>query len=243
MSVSLESGSATSKSLAWHSAETAASVAVATASIEDTGAELRYIPNLPPPGVSRAMKFMLVAAAASACLSATAPAPPVWRRRDEGTATSAKQDLQSELEQIAGELASALWSSRDEVFEDGIDGRLWRWLGEHFSARRSDFAEALAALLESGHVPPEPSAMALRWLGDRPARESMATQRWLLERSLFSIEAVIRDGAVIALQNLGDAGAVNALEAAARRESIEVLRDEMEAASRELVLARAVPPS
>lgn len=220
--------------------EGAASAAVvATAGVGDDAQKVEYVVLAPNVARSRAWRTLLLAAATSACLTGTAPAT-LTRRREDTNETSVQEEIADELNVLINRLSQALWGARDENFEDGMDGRLWRWLNEH-ATQPSAMAEALAALLSSQKTPAEPSALVLRWLAEVRDRESRALTLWLCQRSLFSASPTLRDGAVVALQNLGDPRATTALSEAAARETIALLQSEMIAAVRELTKDHAVP--
>lgn len=223
--------------------EPEASEATTAVALEDTGNAIKYCASPKSNTISNAARNLLLALAASTCLSTTAPIIARYRRREEDSATSMREDAGRDVELIARDVVAALCRARDESFEDGMDGHLWRWLDLNFADRRSDLATALASLVVGGTVPPEPWAMALRWLSDVKQVESHAALLWLFERSLFSHDATVRDGAVVALQNLEEPAAIAALESAARRETVDILKREMEKVGTQLQRRHALSPS
>ncbi len=242
MAVTPDGDSATATALEVQSIARSLEQIVPAKVCQDTTA-VKYIRANEATGVGRLARTLLVVAVGSCMFSATAPPLPFWKRRNDWGSTSLLEAEADETDEIAVDLAAALWRARDESFEDGMDSRLRRWLSEQPHGRGVEFVTALAALLEGGEAPPEPTAIALRWLSERASPEAETHRKWLFERSLYSHSPVVRDGAVIALQSVGDPSAVAALEAAALREPIAILRDEMEAASKELAPDGAVPAS
>ena len=213
-----------------------------TAAKSEPGRQLHYwIAESAPSQLSRT-RSTLLSVVASALLSATSP----WlmpKRREESASTSVGAEERDEIEAAVHGLRRALAEASEEQFEDGIISRFWKGLDKDYGQDRKIFAEALGRLITNRNAPSEPSAMALRWLAEQPISTERSTERWLLERALSVPDAVIRDGAIVALQNLADPKTIPSLSTAAEREPVEFLRNQLRTILRDLGRGHGVPAS
>jgi HEAT repeat protein len=125
-------------------------------------------------------------------------------------------------------MATLFAAAKDEYFEDGMESefsrRLIRLLGEYGEKAVIE----LAFLILHDQVNAEIASEALRWLGHMEDTRSYQKRLWLLERSLFTPSARIRDGAALGLASLDDPHAVRYLRRAIDQESYPELRSDME---------------
>ncbi|MDR3614727.1 MAG: HEAT repeat domain-containing protein [Candidatus Obscuribacterales bacterium] len=127
------------------------------------------------------------------------------------------RDLEPSLKRL-GTLAC------ESDFEDGMETSFSLAIVDLVRAHGGDAVNALERWINTKASNTEAAAEALRWIGrvdDSPTHEY---RRWLLERSLASGIARIRDGAVIGLSSLNDPKAIPALKAAFRFESNNELK-------------------
>lgn len=118
--------------------------------------------------------------------------------------------------------------ARDDSFDDETEAELAREI-KLLVAKHGDRAvEAMAHLILFGRTGAQLANEALRTLGMIQDAKTLHYRRWLLEHSLRSALAVIRDGAVLGLSWLGDPQAIPLVEAAAGSERIAPLRRSME---------------
>jgi hypothetical protein len=121
-----------------------------------------------------------------------------------------------------------LISGRDEIFEDGMESEFSKNLIDLIKRYGNDALAELAYFIVYEKVSTEVTGEALRWLGLMDHPLSYHWRLWLLERSLSSRSARIRDGAVLGLAFLDDPDAIPYVRQAADREPVKELRSDME---------------
>jgi len=135
---------------------------------------------------------------------------------------------QQRPEAIYSKMAALFAAATDEYFEDGIESDfsrgLLRLIGEHGEKAVIE----LAFLILHDEVNAEIAAEALRWLGHIEDARSYPKRLWVLERSLFTPAARIRDGAILGLASLNDPHAIRYLRKAIDQEPLLELRSDME---------------
>jgi hypothetical protein len=119
-------------------------------------------------------------------------------------------------------------SAKDEIFEDGMESEFSKGLTALIRKYGNDALAELAYFIVYEKASPEVTGEALRWLGLMDHPLSYHWRLWLLERSLSSRSARIRDGAVLGLAFLDDPDAVPYLRQAVDREPVKELRADME---------------
>lgn len=133
-----------------------------------------------------------------------------------------------EPEYLDLEIRRLFWQAREQVFEDGMESEFSKELISLVRRYGNAAMEVLTHLIVNGKVNAEAASEALRWLGrmDHPA--SYRYRLWLLERSLLSSAARIRDGASLGLASLDDPHAIPHLKKAIGQEQYAELREDME---------------
>jgi hypothetical protein len=145
------------------------------------------------------------------------------------------------------ELAEALRAlfalGKEQVFEDGMESEFSNNLITLVKKYGKDALAELAYFIVYEKVRAEVAAETLRWLGLVSHPLSYHWRLWLLERSLSSRSARIRDGAALGLAFLEDPDAIPYLKQAIERESIEELRGDMQQLLAQLESSRQCPSS
>jgi HEAT repeat protein len=130
--------------------------------------------------------------------------------------------------ELAESFRYLLMSAKYELFEDGIESEFSKGLMALIKKYENDALAELAYFIVYEKVSTEVAAEALRWLGLMDHLLSYHWRLWLLERSLNSRSARIRDGAVLGLSFLDDPDAIPYLRQAVDREPVKELRADME---------------
>jgi hypothetical protein len=137
-------------------------------------------------------------------------------------------------------MAALFAAAKDEYFEDGMESAFSRGLIRLIGEYGEKAVVELAFLILHDQVNAEIAAEALRWLGHmegpggpaptqlRQDMRSYQRRLWLLERSLFTASARLRDGATLGLASLDDPHAVRYLRRAIAQEPSPELRSDME---------------
>jgi hypothetical protein len=156
------------------------------------------------------------------------------------TSTSTAFDYASEVWSsndagAKGELETLLASAHDQEFEYGtvsdFDLRLSRTL-DKFGQLALDILSALLA--EPSRVAKEVALELLRVIGGRESLRETANVRGFLTAFLSHTLPSMRDGAAVALLDLGDRSAIDAIVSAAKAETNPMVRSSLEQAAREL---------
>ena len=130
--------------------------------------------------------------------------------------------------EIAESFRCLLMSGKNEIFEDGMESEFSRGLMDFIKKYGNDALAELAYFIVYEKVSMEVAAEALRWLGLMNHPLSYHSRLWLLERSLRSRFARVRDGAALGLAFLDDPHAIPYLRQAIAREPIAELRGDMQ---------------
>lgn len=133
----------------------------------------------------------------------------------------AQEDIYQKIEAI-------FEAGKEENFEDGMESEFSRKLISFIKKYGDKALEAITSLIVYEKVNAEVATEALRWLGDLEHTPSYSFRLWLLERSLRSSKARIRDGAILGLSSLNDPHAISYLKLAIEQEMCTELRKDME---------------
>jgi len=148
-------------------------------------------------------------------------------------------------EEPLGEILKALFREAGSItFEDGMESNFSRELVRLVRRYGKTAMEVITTLIVNDNVNAEVAAETLRWLGRVDHPPSHHDRLWLLEKSLFSTSALVRDGAVLGLASLDDPHAIPYLRQAIEREKYASLREDLEQVRDQLESTRsAVSPS
>jgi hypothetical protein len=116
----------------------------------------------------------------------------------------------------------------EESFEDGM---ISKFSSEICSLviNKGDFAILeISHLILKEKVAPELASEALRWLGRVDDDNTYLSRSWLLQRSLGSSSAYVRDGAALGMASMNDASAIPSLEKAIECEKCAELKSDLE---------------
>lgn len=138
---------------------------------------------------------------------------------------TAPQEGQAEVKQKIEELFSKF---QDEIFEDGMESDFSRELIKLVVKFNEQMIDALTILILQEGVNEEIASDTLRWIGRIEHSASYNKRLWLLERSLFSPSARIRDAAVVSLASLDDPHAIRFIRTAIERETYPELREDLQ---------------
>jgi hypothetical protein len=131
-------------------------------------------------------------------------------------------------EEVIEELEFLFMCAKEEAFEDGMESEFSHQLVASIMKYGESAVEALHDYILGADVNSEAASEALRWIGQIEDPATRRQRRRLLERSLKSPHARVRDGAVLGLSFLNDPNAAPYLEHAVKRERIDELRQDME---------------
>jgi HEAT repeats len=145
---------------------------------------------------------------------------------DEPSENSTK--LPDHPPELSESLRALLASGKEQVFEDGIESEFSKALIAFIKKYGYDALAELAYFIVYEKVSTEVAAEALRWLGLMSHPLSYHWRLWLLERSLSSRSARVRDGASLGLAFLDNPDAIPYLRQAIEREPIAELRGDMQ---------------
>jgi len=135
---------------------------------------------------------------------------------------------QPQPQSLCVKMAALFATAKDEYFEDGMESEFSRGLIRLIGEYGEKAVLELAFLIPHNQVNAEIASEALRWLGHMDDARSYQRRLWLLERSLFTTSARIRDGATLGLASLDDPHAVQYLQRAIAQESYPELRNDIE---------------
>jgi hypothetical protein len=129
-------------------------------------------------------------------------------------------------EEISRKLRKLLEVGKDEIFEDGMESNFSKGLIQLILEHGNNAVSDLAYYIVYEKAKPELSAEALRWLGliDHPG--TYGFRLWVLERSLQSSQAPVRDAAALGLSFLDDPHAIPYLRRAIEKESVDMMLHE-----------------
>lgn len=144
----------------------------------------------------------------------------------EGVESSTiRQDYSKELSE---EIYRLFKASEELNFEDGMETEFSQKLILFINKYGNEAIEIITSIIVYQRVNAEVASEALRWLGNIDHAPSYRFRLWLLERSLNSPKARIRDGAVLGLSFLNDPHAISYLKLAIEQEKCTGLRQDME---------------
>ncbi|MBI3909963.1 MAG: HEAT repeat domain-containing protein [Armatimonadetes bacterium] len=135
--------------------------------------------------------------------------------------------LTNRVGKIRDEAARLFRAARWQIFEDGMESEFSQGLESLVSRYGSSAIPALADLIDDGCSSAEAASEALRWIGRIDYYSSRASRLWLLERSLASGSARIRDGAALGLAAMDEPHAIPFVSAAIQVERIPELRADL----------------
>jgi hypothetical protein len=129
--------------------------------------------------------------------------------------------------ELAEGLRAILASGKEQVFEDGMESDFSKALIALIRTYGNDTLAEFAYFIVYEKVNAEVASEALRWLGLMNHPLSYSWRLWLLERSLGSSSARIRDGAALGLAFLDDPAAIPHIKLAIQREPVAELRQDL----------------
>lgn len=154
-------------------------------------------------------------------LSATA-----WEDfQDEWQKNSPAQ--QDRLEEIRRKTETLFQAARGQYFEDGVESEFSNGLSALVEKHGEAVIKTIARLADSEIVHAEVMSEALRWLGRMNHPSTYHSRLWLLEGSLFSPSARVRDGAALGLAAMDDPHALTYLKQAIQMEKQAELREDL----------------
>ena len=142
----------------------------------------------------------------------------------ENFESSTSQFVGSELEAKALRL---FISAKEQIFEDGMESDFSLALAGFITSYGHLAMDVIISLVLSGQVNTEVFSEALRVVGRLRHKATHRDRLWLLERSLYSPSARVRDGATVGLSFLDDPIGADPLRFAIEREAIPELREDM----------------
>ncbi len=125
-------------------------------------------------------------------------------------------------------IATLFSSAKEEVFQDGMESDFSRNLVEFIICFDSAAVAALADYMMDKEVNLEVVSEALRWLGQIKDFKTQHDRLWLLEHSLDSESAVVRDGAIVGLSAMDDPEAIPYLKKRLDQETNRLLRKDIQ---------------
>ena len=131
-------------------------------------------------------------------------------------------------EELYTQIASLFDAAKEEYFEDGIESEFERNLVAIVKNYGQIVVNELAYLILNQKVSNEVASEALRCLGSLYHSVTYKFRLWLLEASLLSPSAMVRDGAILGLASLDDRHALPYLKRVIAQELCEELRRNME---------------
>jgi len=149
----------------------------------------------------------------------------------QGRSTTTQQELVRYVEKRIDHLFDR---ARELYFEDGMETDFSRDLT--FLVRKYGVVAMaeVSYLITFDRVDDEVAGEALRWLARIDDSSTYGWRFWLLEKGLLSKSPVVRDSAALGLLSMCDPTAISRLRKAIDRETIAELRDDLQAALREL---------
>jgi len=140
---------------------------------------------------------------------------------------STLEEKQKEPPDLYKKIETLFARAKDEDFEDGVESVFASDL-KHIIKKYSTAMDALANLIVSERVDAEVASEALRSLARIEDPESYDFRLWLLERSLLSSSARVRDAAALGIASFNDPHAIPQLRAVISAEKCVELREDME---------------
>lgn len=135
---------------------------------------------------------------------------------------------------IEREINALFEEAIEQDFEDGMESEFSRKLDSLIRECGNSAMSEIAHLITRERVSPEVSAEALLCLCDMDHAPTHNYRLWLLERSLSSSSARIRDRAALGLASMSDPHGIPYIKEAIGRETCTELREDMEQVLAEL---------
>jgi hypothetical protein len=151
--------------------------------------------------------------------------PLVEDARDEWLESAATP--QDGLEEIQRKTTALFEAAKDQYFEDGMESAFSNELVALIEKQGDAAVKAITHLIISEIVNVEVASEALRWLGRMDHVSTHHARLSLLERSLFSPSAPVRDGAALGLAAMDDPHAIAYLKQAIQKEKYPALREDL----------------
>jgi hypothetical protein len=129
---------------------------------------------------------------------------------------------------LGNAILSLFETARDEIFEDGMESEFSKRLDALVQEHEGEAISALAYVIENQTVNEEVVAEALRWMGRLEHPSSYEARLKLLEHSLRSGSARVRDAGTLGLASMDDPHAIPFLRQAIRKETYPELREDMQ---------------
>jgi hypothetical protein len=130
-------------------------------------------------------------------------------------------------EDLYSNVLSLFVAARSVDFEDGIHTEFSRSLVRLVEQLGNSAVEVVASIILREKANPAVSAEALKWISHIDQQKSYAFRRWLLEKSLESPLAIVRDAALLGVASLDDQHSIPALTNAIGRETCLELREDL----------------
>jgi hypothetical protein len=118
-------------------------------------------------------------------------------------------------------------TARHVDFEDGVHTDFSRKLLHLIEMLGNSAVEVIASIIIGEKANPSVSAEALKWIGHIDQPRSYAFRLWLLERSLQSSFAIIRDAALLGVASADDPHSIPPIRNAISREACLELREDL----------------
>jgi len=131
------------------------------------------------------------------------------------------------LQELRQKLKNLFEAAKDQHFEDGMESEFSNELVSLVEKYGEVVIKIITHFIISEIVNAEVVSEALRRLGRMNHIPTYHTRLWLLERSLFSSSARVRDGAALGLAAMDDPHAITYLKQAIQKEKHAELRDDL----------------
>lgn len=147
-----------------------------------------------------------------------------------GQALTSSDTGDRELPEKLDKRLEALFNqAREEFFEEGVASIFSKELVDVVVRYGDTAIIALAPYIANRKLGAEVAAETIRWLSQIESGASYDSRRWLIEHSLQSEVARVRDSAALSLASLDDPHAIPYLKQAAQGEYCEELRENIQA--------------
>jgi len=165
--------------------------------------------------------------------------PRVYTQAEASTVEEVEQGpstvMQQELTRYVEKTIDCLFESATELyFEDGMETDFSRELISLVKKYSNLAMGEISYLISYGRVDSEVAGEALRWLARINDPSTYSWRLWLLEKSLSSKSAVVRDSAGLGLACMGDAHSIQYIKKAIEEETITELRYDLQGILEEL---------
>jgi hypothetical protein len=143
---------------------------------------------------------------------------------DSGSSSTGKPGV---AEDLYSEMLGLFSTARAVDFEDGIHTDFSRTLVRLIEQLGNPAVEVVALIILRGKANSAVSAEALKWISHIDQPKSYAFRLWLLEKSLQSPLAIVRDAALLGVASLDDQHSIPAINDAISRETCPELREDL----------------